>query len=370
MRSSLVSQESTSRARRTHWPSWVGYGAVIWSLSYGALGLLWSMGGPGFPFGEGEIPEVRHHTVLGQATSDSFAGWIAGIGFVSAVIALLMVRRRLPRWAAYPVIGMGWILAGFLIAIIPDHRPLMALAFTPAFLTVVPFGWPEPFGEFIELVYPWTTINLMICLVGGVLWALATVAYQRSVRENCRSCGRTHGKDSGWTHPGAAARWGRWAVYVAIVIPLVYAASRLLWALNIPFTISREFLDELWDSGAVWAGLFLALMACVGSLLTLGLIQKWGVIWPRWVLGLAGRRVPPKLPFVAASIVAITVASAGTTMWMVVDWSEVDSVMGNPGLVWPLWSVALGAAAIAYYLRWRPACLVCSPISNERAAPE
>jgi hypothetical protein len=36
-----------------------------------------------------------------------------------------------------------------------------------------------------------------------------------------------------------------------------------------------------------------------------------------------------------------------------------DGLATAPWLTWPLWSVALGAATLAYYLRRRPACEMC-----------
>lgn len=344
--------------------SWLYYAASFWSASYGILGLLWTLGVPGFPFGEGDTPGARHHTILQHASASTTGPWIAAIGFATALVALLMAHDRIPRWATYPAIGLGWALAATLIVVLPDHRPLMVTAYVPMLLVVIPFGWPTPLGEFMELALPWPTINLLLCVVGGAVWALATLMFQRSQRARCHSCGRKAGKDSHWTHPLAAARWGRWAAFVAIAIPLPYALTRLLWVLDIPVGIDREYLDHMWETGAVWAGLFLAAMAVGGSVLTLGLIQRWGVIWPRWVAGLAGRHIPPRLPFIAASAVSLMLASAGTTLWMVVDWGDWNEVMASPGLLWPLWSVALGAAAVAYYLRARRACIRCQDVDG------
>ena len=46
-------------------------------------------------------------------------------------------------------------------------------------------------------------------------------------------------------------------------------------------------------------------------LLTLGLVQRWGEVFPRWIPFLAGKRVPPALAIVPASLVSILVTTAG-----------------------------------------------------------
>lgn len=33
------------------WPRWSGYFTAAWSFGYGLLGLWWSIGGSGYPFG-------------------------------------------------------------------------------------------------------------------------------------------------------------------------------------------------------------------------------------------------------------------------------------------------------------------------------
>jgi hypothetical protein len=48
-----------------------------------------------------------------------------------------------------------------------------------------------------------------------------------------------------------------------------------------------------------------------GAFLTLGLIQRWGEIFPRWVPYLSGKRVPPAMAIVPASLISVIVTSAG-----------------------------------------------------------
>jgi hypothetical protein len=113
-------------------------------------------------------------------------------------------------------------------------------------------------------------------------------------------------------------------------------------------------IDELHRSGLVWAGAYLATFAALGGVLTLGLFQRWGEVWPRWVLGLRGRRVPPALPIAMASVVTVALASTVVTVVRLDIWS-----LENPMTLWPLWAVALGTATLGYYYRTRGACQVC-----------
>lgn len=39
-------------------PRWAAYAAGAWSLAYGLLGLYWSRGGAGFPFGPVSDPDA------------------------------------------------------------------------------------------------------------------------------------------------------------------------------------------------------------------------------------------------------------------------------------------------------------------------
>jgi hypothetical protein len=69
-----------------------------------------------------------------------------------------------------------------------------------------------------------------------------------------------------------------------------------VWALRIPLGIREAFLREgqvicLW-----WAGTGLATVAVGGAVLTLGLVQRWGEVFPRWLPVLAGQRVPRSWP--------------------------------------------------------------------------
>lgn len=350
------------------WPTWAGYVAGAWSLAYGTLGLYWTLGGTGFPFGAENDPDAGL-SVLSGLSVETGAPVIAVLGLVGAVVALAMVRtwgRGFPRTV---LLVFAWTVAAALALLLPDFRALAAVAYAPLFLIGAPFGWPS--GNFLDAL-TWPIVNQFVLIGGGILWAAAAVAYQRRTRDACIYCGRTD-TATGWTTPSAVARWGRWATAVAVVVPLFYAATRWAWALGIPLGISEEFLREGQTSGLWWAGAGLATLAVGGALLTLGLSQRWGETFPRWLPFLASKRVPIWLAVVPASLVSVLVATAGlmfvrqvvlgTTPFTLTDgWAII-----GPELLWPIWGAALGAATLAYYYRRRGRCRRCGRSSPARS---
>jgi hypothetical protein len=96
-----------------------------------------------------------------------------------------------------------------------------------------------------------------------------------------------------------------------MTIPLFYAVTRWAWALGLPLGISEEFLREGQEVGLWWAGAALATLAAGGAVLTLGLVQRWGKVFPRWLPFVGGRRVPVPLAVVPASLVSVLVPDQG-----------------------------------------------------------
>jgi hypothetical protein len=163
-------------------------------------------------------------------------------------------------------------------------------------------------------------------------------------------------------------------VYVSLVAPVYYAFTRYAWALGFPLGISEAYLRRGQESGMWIAGLFLANFGLVGAVLTLGLVQPWGEIFPRWMIGLAGRRVPIALAVVPASLVSVLLVVGGIVIWsgltqMVAKMaaagfrgSEINGqiIFGvGPTLLFPVWGVALVVATLGYYYRRRGPCSVC-----------
>lgn len=330
------------RARR-HWTQWIGYAAAGWSAVYATIALVWTVTGDGFPFGSGNPDSIG---VLRNLPAEVGAPLFAVVLVATTVVTLVMLGRHRPfaplRTA---LLGFGWLVAGALLVVVPEPDVLVLAGYAPLLIVGAPFGWPP---VDYAAVLDWPLFNQAFAILGGFLVAGTVLTWQR----------RTRVGDGlpAWATPAAVARWSRWAVYVAVAIPLFYAISRYAWLLKIPLLVDDEFIDDLHADGAAWAGAWLATFAVIGAVLTLGLVQQWGERFPRWMVGLAGRRVPVPLAVVPASVVSVLVTSAGLGLG-----SHLAAPSGPvsgfwihlPQLLWPVWGVALGAATLGYYLRRR-----------------
>lgn len=329
---------------------WLAGAAGAWSLAYGGLGLYWAFGGGGFPFGPNDADAGDMSSLLAGLEAGIGGPAIAGLGVVGALVAFAMAspkRRRIPPSG---LLAFAWSACALLLLVVPDIRTLQNLAY--AFLL--------RFDRF-----DWPVINQYLCIGGGVLWGGAAVVYGRRITGACLACGRTDG--GGWMTADAAARWGRWATWIAALAPLPYGIVRLAWVCGIPLGVSQEFVDDLNRDAAEKGFQYLKYLfgseSIVGGLLTLGLVQRWGEVFPRWVPVLAGRRVPIRLAVVPASLVAILATVAGRVVIgeMIADggFDLTDWGLDAPALLIPIWGIALGTATLAYYLRRRGPCTAC-----------
>jgi hypothetical protein len=106
----------------------------------------------------------------------------------------------------------------------------------------------------------------------------------------------------------------------------------------------------------------------------LGLVQRWGEVFPRWMIGLAGRRVPIALAVVPASLASVLLVVSGIGIWSGLDQMVANSAAAGaegtaligeitfqlgPTLLFPVWGVALAVATLGYYYRRRGPCEVC-----------
>ena len=336
--------------------------AAIWSLAYGAVGLFWTLGGEGYPFGPQNDPGAAI-SALGGVSEMVGAAAIATLGVGGAIVAAGMAWRIGRGGTRRMLLVFAWALAATLLLIVPDYRVLVAVAYAPLFLVGAPFGWP-PDANYFD-VFTWPVVNQLLFIGGGLLWAATAFRYGRETSEaSCVACGRSD-TSAGWTSASAAARWGRGATAVAVAVPLAYALTRWAWAFGIPLGITDEFLRQGQETGVWLAGAGLATVAAAGAGLTLGLAMRWGEVFPGWIPLLGGRVVPVGLAVVPAGIVAILVTSAGlmfVRLAVTGSFGDAFASLGPlednwaalvPELLWPVWGVALGAAALAYHHRRR-----------------
>jgi len=343
------------------WQGWVPYGAIVWSLFYAALGVYWAVSGFGFPYSP-EIMANMAGPVLGQ--SGPGVAWIVVLMTGLPAVAMGAVMLRGVRVLRTLFIIAGTLLGGTLLFLMTNLELLALLGYIP--LIVFRFFTGAEIGFYLKAFAQWTVVHQWLCLIGGFLWLGATVSYARRSGDACQYCGRRDGPE-GWTSPEKAAHWGRIAVYVSMLVPVLYALTRYAWALRLPLGMSEEYWRWGQERGEWISGLFLANFGLVGAVLMLGLVQRWGEVFPRWMIGLAGRRVPIALAVVPASIMSVLFIVAGITLWsgykQMADAAAATGqnfwIIAGPVAVFPVWGVALAVATLGYYYRRRGPCKVC-----------
>jgi hypothetical protein len=269
-------------------------------------------------------------------------------------------------------ITAGALLAGLLLLLMTGLNLLVMLGYIPYTIRGL-FTGDEISQRYLLILTQWPVIHQLLCLIGGFLWLAATVCYARRSAGACLYCGRQDGPE-GWREPNRAARWGWIAVAVSMVAPVFYAFTRYAWVLGFPLGMSVEYLRKGQSNGMWTSGLFLATFGLVGAVLMLGLVQRWGEVFPRWIIGLAGRRVPIALAVVPAALVSVLLIVGG-----IVIGSSLPGMAANvaatgaqgseifweiffqvgPTLLFPVWGVALAVATLGYYFRRRGQCKVC-----------
>jgi hypothetical protein len=300
--------------------------------------------------------------------------WIVMIlaGIPAAAVGAAMLRG-VRSWALRPLlITAGALLAGVLLLLMTSLGLLVKLGYLPYIIFGLITG--TDVGSYLEGYTQWTTVHQLLCLTGGFLWLAATLNYARRSVGACLYCGRQD-RAEGWTNPDNAARWGRRAVYVAMVTPVFYALTRYAWALGFPLGMSEELFRRGQESGTwILGALFLGTFCLAGAVLMLGLVQRWGEIFPRWMIGISGRRVPIALAVVPASLASVLLIVGGIGIWsglgQMVAGSAAAGVEGmaliwaiifelGPTLLFPVWGAALAVATLGYYYRRRGPCSVC-----------
>jgi hypothetical protein len=353
------------------WQRWVPYAAVSWSLVYALPGGYWVLGGSGFPYAPGTAldPLGPLAARLGPAMA-----WIVVMlaGIPAAVLGVAMLRGIRGRVLRPLMISAGALLGGSLLLLTTSLNLLVMVGYLPA--AILGHLSAEQSQSYREGWMQWATIHQWLCLVGGFLWLGATLCYARRSAGACLYCGRGDGAE-GWTSPERAARWGRIAVYAALGVPLFYALTRYAWALGFPLGMSEERFrygqeHGMWISGALFLGNFIL----VGAVLMLGLVRRWGEVFPRWMIGLSGRRVPIALAVVPAMLAAVLLTVGGIGVWSDLGGMVANMVAGRaqdkeiiaaiffelgPTLLFPVWGAALVVAALGYYYRRRGPCGTC-----------
>jgi hypothetical protein len=330
---------------------------------YAGTAALWLASGTRLPLQDPRIPAdlAPLNGPLGDVLNYALPALAVAGGFIALAVHAV---RRPGRLLVASATTFAAIYTALVLLVIVDSRILTLLGYLPylainaildpGFLASVPEqGWP-------------VLVHQLAAIAGVGLWLVTAAAAVRKHSGACLKCGRKHDGD-GWLSAASAGKWGTPVTVAAAAIPAVYAIIRFAWAAGIPLGISSDFLRQMQGNGMVYAGLGLASMAFAGTLLTLGLIQRWGSVFPRWVPLLGGRRVPILLAVIPASFVAVVVVPAGSELIRLAlsgatggipfDWTNWGTIA--PAALWIVWGPLLGAATLAYYLKRRGSCDRC-----------
>ncbi|GAB2766039.1 hypothetical protein [Amycolatopsis magusensis] len=285
--------------------------------------------------------------------------WILGYGAVRLFVAPPGGVRHadlsaVPAWAVAAICALGAlvafaprvsravVLAGWVVA-----ATLSALGFVLV-LDLVALALPG-----LDLPFELRPFLLRLgCALSGLAFARLAVALRRQLRGGCPDCGRVGGVSRLAVRP----RWALAAGYAAVAGCALRFGAQTLYQDQIPLEMSPSW----------W--IFVGGMLAGGTLLPLALVHRWGEVWPRWVLPLAGRRVPRLVLLLPAALFALGLVSyfgAFGLVELLVDWISGEPVeqalfLWLAVLGYLAWGLGLGGAAIAYHARTRSGCASCA----------
>ncbi|MEV0401677.1 hypothetical protein [Actinoallomurus sp. NPDC050550] len=155
----------------------------------------------------------------------------------------------------------------------------------------------------------------------------------------------------------------RWAVVAAWATVLCTVPSSI-WRLALGVGVDVGFtgrLGHMYTGTAILAYvLFLSVASQAAAFLTLGLVRPWGEVVPGWVPWLGGRRIPPLVAIVPASVGAVAVMGlcAAVTLTSHGPLDNPDFPQGTAGVIMdvcyaPLlaWGPLVAVLTIAYARR-------------------
>ncbi|MEU3842734.1 hypothetical protein AB0E88_22205 [Streptomyces sp. NPDC028635] len=331
--------------------------AASWAVSYAAVEVAWAAAGVTVPW--------KEHSSYAPAVQLLLAAFAVLAG--GACLAGARTRGRAGRVAVAAVLTVT----------------------VPVFV-VGTNGLPIYFVTLVTLSGGWSAAGLaqvLLNTVGAALLVLFTLSYRRRLRGDCPRCGRGHAGagDGPLAHPAAsrAPRRTRRTVYLLMCGLLPWAGAKSIWTLG---------GNALGVSGDDWrrttsavasgpseataeAGIDVTVLAALaGVFLLLGLLYRWGQVFPRWTPVLSGRRVPRLLPLIPAWLTGIPLTMYGavlTVMAPLIGVGVLPRIEPSPpfttssGITWMIefgglafagLGIGLVVAARSYAARTRPVC--------------
>ncbi|MEV0534131.1 hypothetical protein [Kitasatospora sp. NPDC050463] len=128
------------------------------------------------------------------------------------------------------------------------------------------------------------------------------------------------------SHVRTAAGVPRWALLAAYATTLTALPSGIWRIAAMIFGVPLLEHDAAVPASPAfslgwWYIIALSVVSEALAFLAVGLVAQWGQVWPRWIPGLAGRRVPP--------LAAVVPAGLGATVLMVFPYAMVMFAFGR-----------------------------------------
>ncbi|MBJ3809971.1 hypothetical protein [Streptomyces flavofungini] len=279
------------------WPTWAPRATAAWGVAYAVAQTVWAATGTVVP-----IAGDRHTPVGLQLLLAALALLASGVSLATARTRTRRSRRAVGIALAVLIPALGWGVIGL-----------------PLYIVVLLSG--------SGLESATGLANLLVLTPGTALLGMVAVAYRRRLHGCCPRCGRSHPGDGEGplTHPEAstAPRRARLAAGLLLCGLLPWSVVKTVWLFGgDAIGVSGEAWQHEMEAdatGGAWAlasvGVDVTVLAALlGVFLTLGLTHRWGQVFPRWTLPLAGRRVPRLLPLIPAWLTGFALALYGTLL--------------------------------------------------------
>lgn len=300
---------SGARTSAPRWMTWAPTAVLGWAAAYGLVRVWFALG----------------HAPEWELPADLLVPgwWSVALCAVSAGLAVALRVRPASRplivatWAVAAgwVCGCAFLLLDGVAAVLPG----LGIPFDPA-------GMASRAGG----------------LTGAALLAATALAYQRRATGDCVRCSRTRPAPRQAETPG----WARRAAWLAISGCLLRLAAQYAVGFDsVPYDAGASLL--LFEAGFVLAGI----------VLPLALVQRWGRVFPRWMLLLPGFGLGTAISaYFGVGMIQVVVETVAGTMSTgdlpaAFLWVAVPAYVG--------WGAGLLIATYGYYLRTRQPCRAC-----------
>jgi hypothetical protein len=153
-----------------------------------------------------------------------------------------------------------------------------------------------------------------------------------------------------------------WVAYASAASATIgFIPLHLVWALDIPLWADADRFHAWHQDGGGTYLFALNALALLPALLVLALVRPWGLMFPRWVPWLAGRRVPRMLLIMPGAglsvlLLAYTVFAAALA----------PSQWNDPAAIFEPWIVLYG---VPQFLVWVIGLIVATHSYARRTAP-